>query len=80
MGDVLEPKLKVFFSQISVSVLNKLVQIFGILGGDLGAHPPAAFYNFFFEKNNFFSAILITFRMLSELFERTKLLKFENNS
>ena len=47
--------------------------------GSLGAkHPAAGRFFLFWEKNGNFNAIWITFRMFSELFERTKFLRFES--
>ena len=64
-------------------VLSKLVQINRILicrGSEGAASSRLAIFIIFFARNRLFSAILITFRTFSELFERTKLLKFENRS
>ena len=46
----------------------------------LGAEPPATgqFFISFWKKNGYFIAIRITFRTISEPFERTKFLMFES--
>ena len=81
-GGRLEQKFKYFHSKMSHlgGVLSKLVQLTHNLDGVWRRSPQQLgdFYNFF-ARNSLLSAILIIFRTFSELFERTKLLKFKNH-
>ena len=73
-----EPKVKlIVFKKCCTlgGMLSKLMQLKCIMGGDLGAKPPVAEQCLhFFDKNNHFNAIWITFQAFLKPKIKTKLL------